>query len=68
MIQQSKKKASPCKIILKADKEQDKQKKLEAKKLNQTGPNEPSKGELKVTEKKEMAEDDPAYAETPILQ
>ena len=34
--------------------------------MDQTGPDEPFKGELKVTEKKEMGEDDPAYAEATI--
>ena len=37
------------------------------KKLDETGPDEPSKGESKDTEKKELAEDDPANAETTIL-
>ena len=65
MIQQSEKKAFPCKMSLKAEKKPDMQRKLETKN-NESELDEPTKEGLEVTETKEMAGDDPTMLKPPF--
>ena len=66
MIQQSEKKASPCKMSLKAEKEQDMQRKLETNFFYKYELDEPTVEELEATDTEEMPEDDPTVLKPPF--